>query len=112
MATQSFESSKAALVAVCALLFQLVPPLLLRAVAAAAYVEPRRLPVPWEQPVSLLALGFSAGVSILLGSLSSYRLLVRARPVAAASGILVCSAPALFLGAIYLHCLLIFLAAV
>ena len=48
-----------------ALLFQLVPPGLLWAVSAAAYTEPRRLSESWERPVSLLVLGFSAGVSLL-----------------------------------------------
>ena len=65
-------------VAVLALLFQLVPPLLLWAIATAVYVEPRSLPDAWERPLSLATLGFSAGVSLLLGIFGVYLLLRRA----------------------------------
>jgi hypothetical protein len=95
---------------VFALLFQLVPPVLLWAVSTAAYAEPRRLSESWERPVSLLVLGFSAGVSLLLGSMGAYRLMVRARPSIALLLILVCCVPALLGGAVYLHGLLVFLA--
>ena len=60
-----------------ALLFQLVPPALLWAVSTAAYAEPRRMSESWERPVSLLVLGFSAGVSLLLGTMGVYGLLIR-----------------------------------
>jgi hypothetical protein len=93
-----------------ALLFQLLPPVVLSAIATAAYAEPRRLPESWERPVSVLALGFSAGLSLLLGSIGTYGLLTRARPIIAALLIVVCCLPALFGGAVYLHGLLIFLA--
>jgi hypothetical protein len=95
-----------------ALLFQLVPPLLLWAVSAAAYGEPRLLPEAWERPVSLITLGFSATVSLALGSVGAYGLLVRARPGTAALLIATCCVPALLGGAVYLHGLLVFLALV
>ncbi len=93
-----------------ALLFQLVPPVLLWAIAAAAYGDPRRLSESWERPVSILALGFSAGLSLLLGSIGVYGLLTRAGPIIAVLLIVVCCLPALLGGAVYLHGLLIFLA--
>jgi hypothetical protein len=95
---------------VLALLFQLVPPALLWAVSTAAYAQPRRLSESWERPVSLVVLGFSAGVSLLLGSIGVYRFLTRARPTLAMLLILVCCLPALLGGAVYLHGLLVFLA--
>ena len=100
------------LVPALALLFQLAPPLLLWLISTAAYDNPRRLSESWERPVSLLTLGFSAGISLLLGSIGVYGLLTRARPVMAALLISVCCAPALICGAAYLHCLLVFLALV
>ena len=93
-----------------ALLFQLVPPVLLWAVSTAAYTEPPRLSESWERPVSLLALGFSASLSLLLGSIGMYGLLTRARPTIAMLLILACCMPALLGGAVYLHGLLVFLA--
>jgi hypothetical protein len=98
------------LVPVLALLFQLVPPALLWALSTAAYAEPRRLAESWERPVSLLVLGFSAGVSLLLGGIGVYGLLIRARPGIAVLLISVCCIPALLGGAVYLHGLLVFLA--
>jgi hypothetical protein len=98
------------LLPVLALLFQPVPPVLLWGLATAAYAEPRRLPEPWERPLSLVVLGFSAGVSLLLGGVGAYRLLRRARPRVAVLLILLCCLPALFAGAVYLHGLLVFLA--
>ena len=95
-----------------ALLFQMAPPMLLWLISTAAYEDPHRLSESWERPVSLLTLGFSAGISLLLGSVGVFGLLTRARPVIAALLISVCCAPALFLGAVYLHCLLVFLALV
>ena len=95
---------------VFALLFQLVPPVLLWAISTAAYAEPRRLSESWERPVSLLVLGFSAGVSLLLGSIGAYGLLTRTRAAVAVPLILACCIPALLAGATYLHGLLIFLA--
>ncbi len=93
-----------------ALLFQLLPPVLIGAVARAAYSEPRLLPEAWERPVSLLVLGFSAGVSFLLGSLGAYGLLTRSRPAVAWGLIATCCLPALLGGAVYLQGLLVFLA--
>ncbi len=98
------------LIPVSALLFQLAPPVMLWAISTTAYAQPRRLPDSWERPVSLLVLGFSAGVSLLLGSIGVYRLLTRARPTVAILLILVCCMPALLGGAVYLHGLLVFLA--
>jgi hypothetical protein len=95
---------------VLALLFQLVPPALLWAISTAAYAEPRRLSESWERPVSLSVLGFSAGVSLLLGSLGVYGLLRRSRLIVAVLLNLVCCIPALVGGAVYLHGLLVFLA--
>src|SRR4030095_5908451 len=95
-----------------ALLFQLAPPLLLWLISTAAYADPRLLPEPWERPVSILTLGFSAGISLLLGSVGVFGLLTRARPRTAVLLISVCCARALFLGAVYLHSLLVFLALV
>ena len=94
---------------VLALLFQLVPPVLLWALCTGVYGEPRRLAESWEQPVSLLVLGFAAGTSILLGSIGVYGLLTRARPGIAVVLILVCCVPAFLGGAVYLHGLLVFL---
>jgi len=95
-----------------ALLFQMAPPLLLWAISTAAYADPRRLSESWERPVSLLTLGLSAGISLLLGSIGVFGLLTRARPKVAVLLISVCCAPALFGGAVYLHGLLVFLALV
>jgi hypothetical protein len=95
---------------VLALLFQLVPPAFLWALSTAAYAEPRRVPECWERPVSLLVLGFSAGLSLVLGSIGVYGLLTRARLTTALVLILVCYVPGLLGGAIYLHGLLVFLA--
>ena len=64
----------------------------------------------WERPASLLVLGFSAAVSLLLGSLGAYGLLTRARRGIAVVLIAGCCLPALFGGAVYLHGLLVFLA--
>ena len=94
---------------VFALLFQLVPPLLVWAICTAAHGEPRYLAESWEQPLSLLTLGFSAGLSILLGSVSVYGLLSRGRPGIAVALILVCCIPAFLGGAVYLHGLMVFL---
>src|SRR5262245_14943482 len=80
-------------VPVLALLFQLVPPALLWAVSRAAYSEPRRLSETWERPVSLLVLALSAGVSLLLGCLGVYGLLLRARRSVAVVLIVVCCLP-------------------
>jgi hypothetical protein len=87
-----------------------VPPLLLWAVATAAYGEPRRLDEPEERPVSLIVLGLSAASCLFLGSLGAYTLLIRARLSIAVLLILICCVPALLAGAVYLHGLLIFLA--
>jgi hypothetical protein len=95
---------------VLALLFQLVPPALLWGVSTAAYAEPQRLSQSWERPVSLLVLGFSGAVSLVLGSMGVYGLLRRARPSIAVLLILLCCVPALLGGAVYLHGLLVFLA--
>lgn len=95
---------------VLAVLFQLIPPSLLWVVSTAAYREPRWMSEAWEQPLSILILALSAGVSTTLGSLSVYALLRWARPRLAAIMIILCCLPALFGGAIYLHGLLVFLA--
>jgi len=92
-----------------ALLFQAVPPLLLWAIATAAFAEPSRLSPGGERLLSLLTLLLSAGISLLLGSLGAYRLLTRARPVVALLLIVFCCLPALLGGAVYLHALLVFL---
>ncbi len=93
-----------------ALLLQLLAPILLWAASTAAYAEPRWLSESWERPVSLVVLGFSACVSLLLGSLGVYGLLTQARLPVALLLILVCCMPALLGGAVYLHGLLVFLA--
>lgn len=95
-----------------ALLFQLVPPVLLWAVSTAAYGGLRPSLESWERPASLLVLGISAGVSLLLGSIGVYGLLTRACPRTAALLIPACCMPALFSGAVYVHGLLVFLARV
>lgn len=95
-----------------ALGFQLVPPLLLWAISTSAYAEPILLSEALERTLTLLALGLSAGVSLSLGSVGVYGLLIRARPGIAVLLILVCCMPALLGGAVYLHGLLIFLARV
>jgi hypothetical protein len=95
-----------------ALLFQLVPPVLLYAISTAFYVEPRRLPESWERPVSLLTLAFCAGIGLALGSVATHGLLSRARPWLAWLLIAACCVPALIGGAVYLHGLLVFLAIV
>jgi hypothetical protein len=95
---------------VSALLFQLVPPVLFWAISTTAYGAPRRLPESWERPASLLAFGFSAGVSLLLGSIGVYGLLTRTRTTVAVLLIVALCVPALLAGAIYLHGLLVFLA--
>ena len=97
------------LIPLFALLFQLVPPLFFWAVSTMAYAEPRRLPESWERPVSLLGLGFCAGISFLLGSAGVYGLLTRSRLGTAVVLIAVCCAPALIGGALYLQALLAFL---
>ena len=93
-----------------ALLFQLAPPLLLWLISTAAYANPRNLSESWERRFSILTLVGSAGVSLFLGSVSVFGLLIHARPRTAALLICICCAPALFGGAVYLHCLLVFLA--
>jgi hypothetical protein len=92
-----------------ALLFQLAPPLLLWLISTAAYANPRSLSESWERRISLLTLGGAAGISLFLGSISVFGLLIHARPRVAALLICICCAPALFGGAVYLHCLLVFL---
>ena len=54
---------------VIALSFQLVPPVFLWAIYTSAYAEPRALSEAWERPLTLLALGVAAVVSLGLGSL-------------------------------------------
>jgi hypothetical protein len=95
-----------------ALLFQLVPPLLLVLIARGAYAEPRWLSEEWERTASLVALGLSALLSWLLGSAGVYGLLTRARARVAVPLIALCCLPALLGGAVYLHGLLVFLAVV
>jgi hypothetical protein len=93
-----------------ALVFQIVPPLLLQIIARAAYAGTGNFLQTWERPASLLVMGFAAAVSLLLGSLGAYGLLTRARLGTAVVLIAGCCLPALFGGAVYLHGLLIFLA--
>lgn len=95
--------------AVAALLFQVVPPFLIWSIASLAYGEVRRLSEAVERPVTLLTLGFSAAVSLLLGCAGVYGLLTRARLRVAVPLIVVCCMPALFGAALYLHGLLLFL---
>lgn len=100
------------LIPALALLFQVVPPLLLGWIAASTYLEPFRLSESWEHPLSLLTLVLSTVISFGLGSLGIYRLLMRAHVGIATLLIIFCCMPALLGGALYLHGLLIFLAAV
>lgn len=93
-----------------ALAFQILPPLLLYAIAVSTYGGIGNWLRSWERPASLLVLGLSAGISLLLGSLGTYGLLTRARPRTAAVLIAGCCLPALLAGAAYLHGLLVFLA--
>jgi hypothetical protein len=93
-----------------ALVFQIVPPALLQTIAGAAYAGTGNWLQPWERPATLLVLGFSAAVSLLLGGFGVYGLLTRARPGTAVALIVGCCFPALFGGAVYLHGLLVFLA--
>ena len=97
------------LVPVLALVFQVLPPLLLLLLAWAAYAGRWSWLQPWERPASLLVLGFAAVISLLLGSLGTYGLLTRARLRTAVVLIVACCLPALFGGAVYVHGLLIFL---
>lgn len=97
------------LVSVLALVFQILPPLLVLLLAWATYAGRWSWLQPWERPASLLVLGCSAAVSLLLGSVGTYGLLTRARLRTAVVLIVACCLPALFAGAIYLHGLLIFL---
>jgi hypothetical protein len=94
---------------VIALVFQIVPPLLIWVIANASYTEPRSLSQAWEDTVTPMALGMFAGAGILLGSFGAYGLLTRANPRTAVLMILFCCFPALLGGALYLHALLIFL---
>ncbi len=98
------------LIPVLALVFQVVPPLLLRAIAWAAYGEMGNWLQNWERPVSLLVIGLSAGAGLLLGSVGAYGLLTRVRPRTAVVLIAGCCLPAVVGGAVYLHGLLVFLA--
>src|SRR5262245_34273078 len=95
-----------------ALLFQLAPPVLLWMISTATYANPRNMSKSCERPISLLTLVGSSGISLFLGSISVFGLLIHARPRKAALLICICCAPALFGGAVYLHCLLVFLALV
>ena len=97
------------LVPVLALGFQVLPPLLLLFLAWAAYAARWGWLQPCERPASLLVLGCSAVVSLLLGSFGTYGLLTRARLRTAVVLIVACCLPVLFAGAMYLHGLLIFL---
>jgi len=108
----SRKSSWYLVLPVLALLFQLIPPLLLVMIARGAYGESRWLSEEWERPVSLVTLGLSALISWLLGSVSVYGLLTRARTRVAVPLIVFCCVPALLGGAVYLHGLLMFLAVV
>lgn len=91
------------------LLFQAVPPVLLWAISTAVYSEPNRLSESWDRPLSLLILGFSAGISLLLGSISVYGLLSHSYSAVSILFILICCIPTLLAGAVYLHSLLVFL---
>ena len=95
---------------VLALVFQIVPPVLLQLIAWSAYAGMGNWLQTWERPASLLVLGFAAAASLLLGSIGTYGLLTRARSGTAVVLIAGCCVPALFGGAVYLHGLLIFLA--
>ncbi len=95
-----------------ALLSQVVAPLLLWALAAACYREPRALPEAWERPVSLAALALFAAAGLLLGGAGAYAAMTRCRPGAAVPLIALCCVPALLGGAVYLHALLVFLTVV
>jgi hypothetical protein len=98
-------------VALLALLFQAVPPLLLWALAEAAYGQPRRLDEAWERPVSLAVVGGCGAVSLLLGLVGTYGLLRHARLWVAGVLIPTCCVPALLGGVLHLHALLVFLTA-
>ena len=95
---------------VIALPFQLVPPVVLWAIYTSAYAEPRALSEAWERPLTVLALGVAAVVSLGSGSLGTYGLLTRARLGTAMALIVLCCAPALLAGAVYLQTLIVFLA--
>ncbi len=96
------------LVPVAAIAFQIVPPLLIYLVSHFYYGD-RQLEVidPHDQVATLICLGFSASISLFLGSWGAYLLLTRERLSSAAIGIVCGCIPALLTGSVYLHALLI-----
>lgn len=97
------------LLPVAGLLFQAVPPVFVRVVAAMSYGTPRVIPEALERPVSLVGLACCAGIRILCSSLGAYGLLTRSRLLLAVPLLVACCVPAAIGGAVYLHALLIFL---
>ena len=98
------------LIPLFALLFQIVPPLFLRVVAAMAYGQRPWLPESWERPVSLVGIALCAVICLLLGNLGVYTLLTRSRLRIAVPLIVLCCVPVLIGGAVYLHAIFVFLA--
>ncbi len=96
------------LVPVAAIAFQIVPPLLIYLISRFYYGD-RQLEVtdPHDQIATLICLGFSASISLSLGSWGAYLLLTREKLRLASIGIVCGCIPALLTGSVYLHALLI-----
>lgn len=98
------------LLTIAALAFQVIPPILLLALANGFYGESPCLPISWERPLSLGCIALFALVSFILSLWGTYGLLTHQRLRTAIPFILFCSFPAMLGGATYLHALLVFLA--
>jgi hypothetical protein len=100
------------LLPVCALLFQPVPILFIRAVAWMAYSPSPWLPADSFWTVTLIGLTLCGVISLLLGGLGVYLLLTRSRRSVALPLIVMCCVPALVIGMVYVRAVLVFLAMV
>lgn len=98
--------------AALALLFQAVPPVLIRLIAAVTYRQPFLMPEAWVWPVSMIGLAVCAAASIALGMTGTYLLLRRSRLRVAVPLIVFCCAPSLVGGSVYFLAVLAFLTVV
>ena len=100
------------LISVSALLFQAAAIAFMHVVAQTVYADPPYSGESWEWTASLVGLAVCAGISLLLGCLGVYALLIRSPLVVAIPLIVVCCLPAMIGGAIYAYAALVFLTVV
>lgn len=100
------------LIAIGALLFQMIPLVFIRLAAWLTFAPSPWVPESRMWAISMSGLLLCAIVSLTLGILGSYLLLRRARRAVALGLIVLCCVPSLLGAAVYFHALLVFCALV